>query len=76
MSVEGHTEEGHSYWTCVCGAKVVAYQWFSVSCTQCGRQYNGSGQRLLDDWRSNPSVNDENIGDMEGFEAQHAADAD
>lgn len=76
MEIEGRDEDGHAYWTCGCGTKVVAYQWYSVSCPQCGAQYNGSGQRLRDDWRSNPSVYDENVGDMEGFEAQHAADMD
>jgi hypothetical protein len=31
---------------------------------------NASGQRLRDDWRGNPSVYDDEIGDMEGFEIQ------
>jgi hypothetical protein len=37
-------------------------------CPECGASYNGSGQRLRDGWRDNPSNYDENIGDLEGFE--------
>lgn len=39
-----------------------------VQCLQCGAWYNAFGQRLRDDWRSNPSNYDEEIGDLEGFE--------
>lgn len=35
---------------------------------ECGAWYNLSGQRLRDDWQSNPSNYDSDIGDMEGFE--------
>lgn len=45
----------------------------SVSC-DCGAEYNTFGQQLRDDWRGNPSWNDEDIGDMEGYEIQHADD--
>lgn len=45
-----------------------------VDCRNCGACYNASGQRLRDDWRGNPSVYDDEIGDLEGFELQHAGD--
>ena len=45
-----------------------------VDCRKCGACYNGSGQRLRSDWRSNPSVYDDEVGDLEGFELQHAGD--
>jgi hypothetical protein len=40
----------------------------------CGANYNASGQRLRDDYRGNPSMWDDEIGDMEGYEMQHAGD--
>lgn len=45
-----------------------------VTCHRCGAEYNASGQRLRDDWRGNPSSWDDEIGDLEGFEIQHAND--
>lgn len=44
-----------------------------VSCP-CGAEYNAGGQRLRDDWRSNPSAWDDEVSDLEGFEYQHAGD--
>lgn len=45
---------------------------YGVSCS-CGAEYNVSGQRLRDDYRSNPSLYNEDIGDMEGFEMSQLA---
>jgi hypothetical protein len=45
---------------------------YDVTCDACGASYNPSGQRLRDDWRGNPSSWDDEIGDMEGYEIQHA----
>lgn len=42
-----------------------------VDCRACGACYNGSGQRLRDNWRDNPSNYDDEIGDLEGYEMQH-----
>lgn len=61
-------------WKCDrCGATVIGGAVFTVECS-CGAQYNGYGQRLRDDWAGNPSNWDDEIGDMEGFEIQHAGD--
>ena len=67
-----HHADGSSSWPCTrCGATVTRYRGQSdVDCADCGACYNAGGQRLRDDWRGNPSVYDENIGDMEGFEIQ------
>lgn len=44
-----------------------------VSCTGCGAWYNAGGQRLRDDWMSNPAWSDESIDDLEGLERQALA---
>lgn len=56
-------------WECeVCKVTVMRFRGEGdVSC-ECGAQYNASGQRLRDNWRSNPSWSDEDIDDMEGYE--------
>jgi hypothetical protein len=46
----------------------------TTKCSGCGACYNSWGQRLRDDWQGNPSLYDDGIGDMEGFELQHADD--
>lgn len=57
-----------------CGQTVERwYGMSSVSCG-CGAEYNAFGQQLRDDWRGNPSNYDDEIGDMEGYEIQHAGD--
>ncbi|AEK07494.1 hypothetical protein SEND513_49 [Mycobacterium phage Send513] len=62
-------------WDCAqCGIEVVSSGGRDVDCSKCGACYNGSGQRLRSDWRSNPSVYDDNVGDLEGYELQHAND--
>ena len=62
-------------WICgKCGTTVERWPGESdVTCT-CGAEYNASGQRLRDDWRGNPSTCDDEIGDLEGYEIQHAND--
>lgn len=45
-----------------------------VTCARCGAEYNAGGQPLRDDWRGNPSTWDDEIGDLEGYEIQHADD--
>lgn len=69
-------EDGTRHWRCEqCGRKVLVH-WgeYDVDCGHCGACYNSSGQRLRDDWRGNPSNYDDEIGDLEGFERQHAGD--
>ncbi len=62
-------------WTCSCGVKVERYRGeYDVTCPGCGASYNASGQRLRDDWRGNMSNYDDEVGDMEGYEMQHAGD--
>jgi hypothetical protein len=53
---------------CRCGAKVRVVSWWATACNRCGTEYNGSGQRLRDNWRDNPSNYDDEIGDLEGYE--------
>jgi len=62
-------------WDCDrCRTTVSSHGGRDTSCSKCGAQYNGSGQRLRDDWRSNPSTYNDDIGDLEGLEIQHAGD--
>jgi hypothetical protein len=63
-------------WEChKCKAIVERYRGeYSVTCSECGTEYNASGQRLRPDWRGNSSWDNEDIGDLEGFEIQHAGD--
>jgi ribosomal protein S27E len=72
----GYHVSGYTQWECdKCGDLIFRYRGQSdVDCHNCGACYNASGQRLRDDWRGNPSVYDDNIGDMEGYEMQHAND--
>lgn len=59
---------------CECGRVVARWRGMGdVSC-DCGREYNAFGQRLRSDWRGNPSSWDEEVGDLEGYEMQHAGD--
>lgn len=58
-----------------CGREISRWYGMSdVSCGECGAEYNAFGQRLRDDWRGNPSSWDDEIGDLEGYEIQHADD--
>lgn len=68
-------EDGSTTWACgKCGATVTRYRGQSDVDCDCGACYNAGGQRLRDDWRGNMSNYDDEIGDMEGYEAQHAGD--
>lgn len=61
-------------WECKeCGHTVHSYG-RDTYCGNCDAQYNAFGQRLRDDWAGNPSNWDDEIGDMEGYEIQHAND--
>lgn len=65
----------HSEWECDrCKTTVSSHGGRDTECPKCGAQYNGSGQRLRDDWRGNPSLYNDDIGDLDGFEIQHAGD--
>ena len=59
---------------CRCGETVELPSGWANQCGRCGTEYNGAGQRLRDDWRGNPSLYDDEVGDLEGFEQQHAGD--
>lgn len=69
-------DDGSVSWTCErCKAEVRRFRGQGdVDCGNCGACYSASGQRLRDDWRGNQSNYDAEIGDMEGFERQHAGD--
>lgn len=43
------------------------------ACPGCGAQYNAFGQRLRDNWRDNPSLYDDDIDDLEGYERSELA---
>lgn len=58
-------------WPCSCGA-IVSTVRGDTECTECEQPYNAFGQRLRRDWRSNPSLYSEDIGDLEGYELQYA----
>ncbi|MGC4174323.1 hypothetical protein [Demequina sp.] len=58
---------------CNCGAELVWWRGDGDKrCGGCGAWYNAFGQHLRDDWAGNPSNYDDEIGDLEGYEIQHA----
>lgn len=58
-------------WRCVCGVEVARYRGQDdVACGSCGRWYNCFGQQLRDDWAGNPSLTNDDIGDLDGYEIQ------
>ncbi|MEB3023052.1 MULTISPECIES: hypothetical protein [Mycolicibacter] len=63
-------------WDCSgCGTEIQHYPGErEVSCPNCSAQYNPFGQRLRDDWDSNRSNYDDEVGDMEGYEDSVAGD--
>jgi hypothetical protein len=69
-------EQASNAWRCQdCSRPVLRYRGtYDTSCVHCGAQYNAGGQRLRDDWRGNPSLYDDEIDDLEGYERQHAGD--
>ncbi len=44
-----------------------------VSCL-CGALYNSGGQRLRDDYMNNPSMYNDDISDLDGYEMMYAGD--
>lgn len=59
-----------------CGATVERWKGeYDVNCPNCGTPHNAGGQELRSDYAGNPSMYDDEIGDMEGYEMQHAHDA-
>ena len=70
--------DGTTTWNCQrCGTEVRRYRGQGdVDCAKCGACYNCFGGRLRDDWRGNPSNYDDEIGDLEGYEQQHADKGD
>lgn len=66
------TTNGYSAWDCEkCGREVRRYRGQGdVDCNNCGACYNCGGQRLRDDWRGNASNWDDEVSDMDGYEAQ------
>lgn len=73
---EGFVIHGYSAWDCdKCGTEIRRYRGQGEQeCHKCGACYNAGGQRLRDDWRGNQSNYDSELGDMEGYENQHAND--
>lgn len=56
-------------WLCDnCGRTIERWRGMDDILCECGTWYNSLGQRLRDDWMSNPSNYNSSIGDMEGFE--------
>lgn len=64
---EGRRTYGQE-WHCECGNLCLAIGGHDVTCGDCGREYNGFGQRLRSDWRDNQSNYDEGISDLYGHE--------
>ena len=66
-----HGDGPTNTWTCGdCNETVYRFRGdYDVTC-DCGAQYNASGQRLRDNWRGNMSNYDDDISDLDGYEAQ------
>ena len=60
-------------WKCQdCGSTLSRYRWQGdIMCCECDALYNAFGQRLRDDYYGNPSVRDDDIDDLEGYERQY-----
>lgn len=62
-------------WDCDCGEPMARYRGEGdQSCPKCGQWFNAFGQRLRSDFMANPSMVDDEIGDLEGHEMAHADD--
>lgn len=72
MACGEHGDGPTNTWDCgSCGVKVFRFRGdYDVTCDGCGAQYNASGQRLRDNWRGNMSNYDDDISDLDGYEAQ------
>lgn len=72
---DGYIVPGYSFWSCPeCDREVQRYRGMSEVQCSCGAWFNACGQRIRDDWAGNPSRRDDEIGDLEGYERQHADD--
>lgn len=70
-----YRRNSYTEWNCDrCKATVSSFSGRDTTCPNCGAQYNGSGQRLRDNWADNPSVRNSDISDLDGHEIQHAGD--
>lgn len=56
--------------TCDCGQTVMRWRGQGDVFCLCGAWYNAGGQRLRDDWQANPAWQDDDMGDLEGYEVQ------
>lgn len=60
---------------CACGKTIERWRGDThIICSQCGASWNAAGQQLRADWQGNRSNYDDEVGDMEGYEAQYAGD--
>ena len=63
----------HREWACGdCGTTVYS-SGRETDCDKCGACYNAWGQRLVRNWRSNMSNYDEDVSDLDGYEAACAS---
>lgn len=51
-----------------CGATVERWRGQGDVQCSCGAWYNVGGQRLTDDWTSNPAWRDDDVDDLTGYE--------
>lgn len=66
---DGFIVPGYTAWDCDCGNEVRRYRGTGdVLCHDCGQWFNAFGQRLRSDYRSNRSMYDEDVSDMDGYE--------
>lgn len=73
--IRTNENDGSTSWDCgKCGTEVTRYRGQGDVDCKCGASYNAFGQRLRDDWRGNLSNYNDEIGDLEGYELQHAGD--
>lgn len=72
--VDEWTVQGPTHtWECDCGETVKRYRGArEVQCPKCDQWFNSAGQRLRNDWAGNRSNWDDDMGDLEGYEAQYA----
>lgn len=58
-----------SWWHCQqCRRHLNRYRGMTDQQCSCGAWYNAGGQRLRDNWYDNPSVHDDDVDDLEGYE--------
>lgn len=63
-----------NWWQCDCGEWVFRFRGDGDLTCECGQDFNSSGQRLVSNWRGNPSTWDDEVSDLDGYEMQHAGD--